>query len=125
MKKTGQNDAPHLSFLSTRKARGPPTKTARLLVWLISQLSFARERQIRENRIGFRPGRTCTDHILILRQILEYRYTFRHPAILVFLDLKAAFGAVDRKTLWYYLSQNGEPAKFVNILKSLYSQFRG
>ena len=48
-----------------------------------------------------------------------------HPAILVFLDLKAAFDSVDRNTLWYCLSQKGVPIKFVNLLKSFYSQSRG
>ena len=60
-----------------------------------------------------------------LRQIPEHRLTFRRPTILVFLDLKAAFDSVDRNTLWYCLSQKDVPSKFVNLIKSLYSQSRG
>ena len=92
---------------------------------ILRRLTNVREKLIRENQAGFRPGRRCIDHILTLRQILEDRHTFRRPTILVFLDLKAAFDSVDRNTLWYCLSQKRVPIKFVNLLKSLYSQSRG
>ena len=84
-----------------------------------------REKRIRENQAGFRPGRGGIDHVFTLCQILEDEHTFRRPTILVFPDLKAAFDSVDRNTLWYCLSQKGVPIKFVNLLKSLYSQSRG
>ena len=92
---------------------------------ILRRLTNVREKQIRENQAGIRPGRGCIDRIFTLRQILEYRHTFRRPTILVFLDLKAAFDSVDRNTLWYCLSQKGVSIKFVNLSKSLYSQSRG
>ena len=92
---------------------------------ILRRLTNVREKQIRENQAGFRPGRGCIDHIFLLSQILEHRHTFRRPTILVFLDLKAAFDSVDRNTIWYCIPQKCVPIKFVNLLKSLYSQYRG
>ena len=39
--------------------------------------------------------------------------------------MKAAFDSVDRNTLWYCLFQKSVPIRFINLLKSLYSQSRG
>ena len=99
---------------------------SKLLTGIIfPRLTNVREKQILENQARFRPGRGCIDHIFTLRQILEQRHLFRRPTILAFLHLKSAFDSVDRNTLWYYLSQKGVPIKFVDLLKSLYSQSRG
>lgn len=88
---------------------------------LLRRLTCSREKQIRENQAGFRPGRGCIDQIFTLRQILELRHTYRRPTITVFLDLKAAFDSVDRDVLWRCLSLKGVPQKFITLLQSLYS----
>ena len=75
-----------------------------LTMIILRRLTGAREKQIRENQAGFRPGRGCIDHIFTLRQILEHRHSFNRSTIVVFLDLKAAFDSVDRGTLWHCLS---------------------
>ena len=92
---------------------------------ILRRLTNVREKQIRENQAGFRPGRGCINHVFTSRQILEHRHTFRRPTILLFLDLKAALDSVDCNTPWYCLSQKGVPIKFVYLVKSLYSQSRG
>ena len=92
---------------------------------ILRRLTNVREKQIQENQAGYCPGRGCVDHIFTLRQILDFRHSFRRPTILVFLDLKVAFYSVDRNTLWYCLSQKGVPIKFVNLSKSFYFQSRG
>ena len=92
---------------------------------ILRRLTIVREKQIRGNQAGFRPGRGCIDQIFTLRQILEHRHTFTRPTILVFPDLRAAFNSVDRNAFWYCRSQKGVPIKFVNVLKSLYPQSRG
>ena len=57
----------------------------------LRRLTNVREKQIRENQAGFRPGRGCIDHIFTLRQILEQRHTFRRPNILIFPRPKGCF----------------------------------
>jgi len=92
---------------------------------ILHRLTDHREKQIRENQAGFRPGRGCIDHIFALRQILELRHSFQQPTLIVFLDLKSAFDSVDRQALWQCLSIKGVPSKFLSILKALYANPRG
>ena len=90
---------------------------------ILHHLIVPRKASIREEQTGFRPGRGCIDHIFTLRQILE-RHAYRRPTILVFLDFKGAFDSVDRIALLNVLAQQGISLKFVNIIRSLYSQTR-
>ncbi|KAH9594332.1 Innexin inx2, variant 4 [Schistosoma haematobium] len=92
---------------------------------MLRHLIKAREEQTRENQAGFRPGRGCMDQIFTLRQVLEHRYTFRRPTMVVFLDLKAAFDSVDHEVLWQCLSLKGVPKKYINLVKALYSNTTG
>ncbi|CAH8481648.1 unnamed protein product [Schistosoma intercalatum] len=48
-------------------------------------------------------------------------HTYRRPTMVVFLDLKAAFNSVDREILWQCLSLKGVPQKYINLVKTLYS----
>jgi hypothetical protein len=92
---------------------------------ILRRLSSAREQEAREEQAGFRSGRGCIDQLFTLRLILEHRRTYFRPTIVVFLDIKAAFDAVDRNALWHCLLRNGVPTKFVNILKALYTNTQG
>ena len=65
------------------------------------------------------------DHIFTLRQYLEHRNIFCHPTIAVFLDLKAAFDSVNRKTLFDLTLRQGVPPKYISIMKALYSHITG
>ncbi|KAH9583147.1 hypothetical protein MS3_00000436 [Schistosoma haematobium] len=76
---------------------------------------------LREIQADFRHGRGCIDHIFTIRQVLEHRYTYRRPTIVVFLDLKAAFDSIDREILWQCLLLKGVPQKCINLVKALYS----
>jgi hypothetical protein len=92
---------------------------------ILRRLTEYRERQIRENQAGFRPGRGCIDHIFTLRQILEHRHCFQRPTMVVFLDLKSAFDSVDRQALWQCLSIKGVPPKLLSLIQLLYTNSRG
>ncbi|KER29984.1 hypothetical protein T265_03467 [Opisthorchis viverrini] len=52
-------------------------------------------------------------------------HTYEPPIILVFLDSRGAFDSVDRFVLLETLAHQGMPRKFVNIIRSLYSQTSG
>ena len=84
-----------------------------------------REQTIREQQGGFRPGRGCVEQIFTLRQYMEHRHTYHRATIYVFLDLKAAFVSVDRLELFNLFLTQGVPAKYVNILKSMYAHTSG
>ena len=88
---------------------------------IIGRLTKTRKLQIRENQAGFRPGRSCIDHMFNICRVLEHRHAHRHPTMTVFLDLKAAFDSIDREVLQQYLSLKGVPQKYVNLVRVLYS----
>jgi hypothetical protein len=58
---------------------------------ILNRLTPFRERQIREQQAGFRPGRGCIDQIFKLRQLLGHRHAYRQPTIVVFLDFSWLF----------------------------------
>ena len=92
---------------------------------LLRHLNPSREQTIREQQGGFRPGRGCVDQIFTLRQYMEHRHTYNRATIYVFIDLKAAFDSVDRLELLNLLLTQGVPAKYVNILESMYAHTSG
>ena len=92
---------------------------------LLRRLTPSREQTIREQQGGFRPGRGRVDQIFTLRQYMEHRHTYHRATIYVFLDLKAAFDSVDRLEIFNFLLTQGVPAKYVNILKSMYTHTSG
>ncbi|KER31724.1 hypothetical protein T265_02092 [Opisthorchis viverrini] len=102
-----------------------PVVTRLLASIVLRRLTVAREMLTREQQAGFRPGRGCVDQIFTLRQVLEQRHTYKRPTILVFLDFRGAFDSVDRSVLIETLAHQGMPQKFVNIIRSLYSQTSG
>ena len=70
---------------------------------------------------GFRPDRSCLDHLFVLTSIINNRKLIKLPTFVAFIDLKKAFDSVDRNLLWYSLEHYGINGKFLEILKSLYS----
>ena len=79
------------------------------------------EKIARENQAGFRVSRGCCDQIFTLRQLIEMRYEYRKPTILVFIDFKAAFDSVDRSAIWAVAESVGVPAKTIRVLKGMYT----
>lgn len=90
---------------------------------MIIQLTVfaAREQQTREEQAGFNPERDCVDQIFALHQLLELRYIYAWPAIVVNLDIRGAFDSIDGNRLFDRLVKFGMPEKIVAILKARYS----
>ena len=72
---------------------------------------------------AFRKGRSCIDHIFVLRQILEQSNEWNSTLYIVFIDFKQAFDSLHRGSLWKILRHYGIPSKLVNISQSLYKNF--
>ncbi len=89
---------------------------------LLNRLLPDREKNIRENQAGFRPGRGCIDQIFTLRQILELRHEFRRPTVVAFLDFSAAFDSVDRESIWSLLELDGLPPKLKWLCAAMYAR---
>ena len=90
---------------------------------ILKRLTKALEQHIREEQAGFRKGKSCSDHIHTLRQILEQREEWNTPLYANFLDFEKAFDSLHRESLWSIMRHYGIPAKIVNIITMLCTDF--
>ena len=54
---------------------------------------------LRQEQAGFRKGRSCTDHIFVLRQILKRSHEWNRSIYAVFVDFEKAFDSIYRESL--------------------------
>ena len=71
------------------------------------RLSNALDETLRSEQAGFRKGRSCSDHIFTLRQILEQSHEFNSPVYANFVDFRKAFDSIHRDSLWKILLHYG------------------
>ena len=98
--------------------------TSKILSRIIHRrLSEALDTSLRQEQAGFRPGRSCSEHIFTMRQILEQSHEWNSSLYINFLDFKKAFDSVHRDSLWKILLHYGIPSKLVDVIKMLYNGF--
>ena len=78
---------------------------------------------LRAEQAGFRKGRSCTDQIFTLRNIIEQCVEWQATVYLNFIDYEKVFDSIHRESLWAILHHNGIPQKIINLIKALYSDF--
>ena len=91
---------------------------------ILNRLDAGIDPQLRNEQAGFRKGKSCSDHIFTLRQILEQSKEWNTTLYATFTDLEKAFDSVHRESLWRILRHYGIPSKIVNIIRMLYSDFK-
>ena len=69
---------------------------------------------------GFRAGRSCSEQILTLRNIIEQCHNWQKPLRINYIDFKKAFDSIHRASLWKILELYDIPSKYINIFKALY-----
>ncbi len=69
---------------------------------------------------GFRPGRSCVDHIFVLHDLLRIRKANNMETFCTFIDFQKAFDCVNHEFLLYKLSQNGITGRSYQSIKSMY-----
>ena len=82
------------------------------------------ENKIQEEQAGFRAGRSCTDQIFTLRNIIEQCHEWRFLLFINFVDFSKAFDSIHRDTLWKILSTYGIPPKLISMIKIFYNNFK-
>ena len=65
-----------------------------------NRLNERPEDELVEEQCGFRKGRTCTDAIFMMQQIIEKRKEHNLPLFLLFIDYEKACDNVNRDNLW-------------------------
>ena len=93
---------------------------------ILQRLIDALEEILRDQQMGFRKNRSCTDHIATLRIIAEQSLEWNSSLYITFIDFEKAFDSVDHSTLWKILRHYGIPEKFIAIIQQSYynSQIR-
>ena len=85
-----------------------------------SRLQQLAECELPDAQCGFRSGRSCTDQIFVVRQIVEKLYEHRSPGFLVFIDLRKAYDSIPREALWQALELLGAPPQLVQVIKAFH-----
>ena len=68
-----------------------------------------------EYQAGFRQGRSTTDRIFTLRQILDKFREYNLPTHHLFVDFKAQYDSVKRNELWQIMLEHGFPTKLIKL----------
>lgn len=80
------------------------------------------EKILRNNQNGFRPGRSCAQHILALRRLIEGVKSRKIPAVMTFIDFRKAFDSIHRGKMFKILKAYGVPDKIVSIIELMYER---
>ena len=79
-----------------------------------------REDTISKNQFGFMPGRSTTEAIHLLRQLVEKFRDKKKDLHMVFIDLEKAYDRVPRDVLWWVLEKKMVSSKYIDIIKDMY-----
>ena len=72
-----------------------------------------------EKQCGFRKGRSCTDAIFTVQQIIEKRKEHNLPLFFLSIDYEKAYDNVKRDKLWEMVD-NKIPKYLLNTIKCIY-----
>ena len=91
---------------------------------LLDRINHVVEQRLLENQCGFRPGRSCVDHIFSLRQLMEKSREWKRPLYVCFIDLRKAYDSVNRDALWRVLKRYGISDKLLRLIADLHTDTR-
>lgn len=77
-----------------------------------------------EEQCGFRGGRSCTDNIFVLRQIIEKRKNHNLSTHLIFIDLEKAYDTVPLKKLFEVLQTIDLSKVYIRAIINIYKNMR-
>ena len=66
-----------------------------------------------EEQHGFRPNRSTTDMMFVIRRLQQLSRKKQIPLYVCFIDLTKAYDSVDRTRLWTVLARFGVPQRII------------
>ena len=89
-----------------------------------SRLQGLAEKILPESQCGFRRGRSCTDMIFMIRQLVEKAIEHQAKQYIIFVDLRKAYDSVPREALWIILRKFRIAESLVTIIKSFHNNMQ-
>ena len=88
---------------------------------MANRLKFWQERvhMLPDEQAGFRPYRSCLDHIFTLNAIAQTQ-VYKNNNNAVFIDLAKAFDSINQNLLWKQLYKQGINSAFIDLLAKIY-----
>ena len=77
-----------------------------------------------EKQSGFRPNRSTTDMMFVIRRLQELARKKRIPLYVCLIDLTKAYNSVDRTLLWTVLARFGVPQKTISVIRQYHDGMR-
>ena len=77
-----------------------------------------------EEQSGFRPNRSTTDIMFVIRRLQELGRKKLIPLYVCFIDLTKAYDPVDRTLLWTVLAHFGVPHNMVSVIRQFHDVMR-
>ena len=78
----------------------------------------------RNRQSGFRPNRSTTDMMFVIRRLQELAGKKQIPLYVCFIDLNKAYDSVDRTLLWTVLARFGVPQNMISVIRQLHGGMR-
>ena len=73
-----------------------------------------------EEQSGFRPNRSTTDMMFVIRWLQKLARKKRFPLYVYFIDLTKAYDSVDRTLLWTVLARFGVPQNMISAIRQFH-----
>ena len=77
-----------------------------------------------EQQSGFRPNRSTTDMMFVIRRSQELARKKRIPLYVCFIDVTKAYDSVDRTLLWTVLARFGVPQNMISVIRQFHNGMR-
>ena len=77
-----------------------------------------------EEQSGFRPNRSTTDVMFMIRGLQKLVRKKRIPVYVCFIDLTKAYDFVDRTLLWTVLARFGVPHNMISVIRQFHDGMR-
>lgn len=89
-----------------------------LAVIIFDRLEVYSENIIGDYQGGFRKGRSTTDQLFLIRQILEKAWEYNISIHQLFVDFKQAYDSICREVLFDIMEEFGIPRKLIRLTKA-------
>jgi hypothetical protein len=84
---------------------------------ILKRLNVYTEEIVGEYQCGFRPTRSTTGQIFVMRQTMEKCYEYNTNLTMLFIDFRQAFDSIYKNQLFMALEFYGTPEKIIRLIK--------